>query len=583
MKIDKKHTIHIQTAFSEMMTRQDFLDLLNYAKPLVYGKNFKPFQLKQLTYYSNPKNTNKAYKEFQIKKKSGKARTIYAPENGLKAIQKTLAFVLQCVFEPHQAAKGFVMGKSVYDNAKEHTGQNYVYNIDLKDFFTSIDQARVWSCLKLKPFNLEDNHKVTKDIDLDEDVETGVRIIQTDHNEMIYYKMHHGFYLIFDKKGNAEKYKSRLEKENTNFKDDFERYLFSEKNKKELYALASSRRNLANMIAAISCAEMQVERINQKGDFESQKRNVLPQGAPTSPVFSNVVCQKLDRRLTGLAKRFNLKYTRYADDITFSSMHNVYNDEGVFIIELKRIIEDQGFHINESKTRLQKRGYRQEVTGLVVNDKINVRKNYVKQLRMWLYYWEKYGYEKAEQIFKKDYTREKEHVKNTGAKLYNVIDGKLEFLKMIKGIEDSTFIGLSERFNKLKEKISPLKEVLEVWENSGIDKAILKYKEINSTLPKFVTLKTFYSSIDAEDYQIKGSKIVFLDLEGKEIDKAHMSKKTKEKVSDESISSSIEDEVPKDNWNIAINGYNDDNWLFIKKSQGFNLVTINDIDIDLNF
>ena len=134
MKIEKEHINYIQVAFGEMASRGDFLELLNYAKPLIYGKDYSPFKIKQITFYANPKSTNKAYKSFQIKKKSGAARTIYAPENGLKAIQKTLALILQCVFQPHEASKGFVMGKSIVDNAKEHTGKNYVYNIDLKDF-----------------------------------------------------------------------------------------------------------------------------------------------------------------------------------------------------------------------------------------------------------------------------------------------------------------------------------------------------------------------------------------------------------------------------------------------------------------
>ena len=77
-----------------------------------------------------------------------------------------------------------------------------------------------------------------------------------------------------------------------------------------------------------------------------------------------------------------------------------------FQSELTRIIEeDQQLKINPSKTRLQKTGFRQEATGLVVNEKVNVRRKYIKQLRMWLYYWEKYGTKKAEQIFIKDYIR----------------------------------------------------------------------------------------------------------------------------------------------------------------------------------
>jgi len=117
--------------------------------------------------------------------------------------------------------------------------------------------------------------------------------------------------------------------------------------------------------------------------------------------------------------------------------------------ELKRIIDNEKLTINPKKTRLQKSGYRQEVTGLIVNEKVNVTRRYVKQIRMWLYYWEKYGYEKAEQIFKRDYISDKGHVKNMGTPMINVLDGKLEYLKMVKGVEDTTFLGLKSRFEKL--------------------------------------------------------------------------------------------------------------------------------------
>lgn len=100
-----------------------------------------------------------------------------------------------------------------------------------------------------------------------------------------------------------------------------------------------------------------------------------------------MICERLDIRLSGVAKRFGLKYSRYADDITFSSMHNVYQKDSEFLIEIARIITDQNFHIKESKTRLQKQGFRQEVTGLIVNDKPNVNKRYISQLRMWIYCW----------------------------------------------------------------------------------------------------------------------------------------------------------------------------------------------------
>ena len=128
---------------------------------------------------------------------------------------------------------------------------------------------------------------------------------------------------------------------------------------------------------------------------------------------------------------------------------------------------------------MQKAGYRQEATGLIVNEKVNVRRRYVKQIRMWLYYWEKYGYEKAEQIFKQDYLADKGHVKSMNAHLVNVLDGKLEFLKMVKGGNDSTYKILRKRFDKLSVTDSLFNKVLDIWENEGIKKAMEVYYNEN--------------------------------------------------------------------------------------------------------
>ena len=73
-------------------------------------------------------------------------------------------------------------------------------------------------------------------------------------------------------------------------------------------------------------------------EIEGEFKTVLPQGAPTSPTITNILCIKLDKRLSGLAKRFKITYSRYADDITFSSDTNVFRKEE-FISELHRIIE----------------------------------------------------------------------------------------------------------------------------------------------------------------------------------------------------------------------------------------------------
>lgn len=394
MKPSEDNIKEIKALFSKMKTREDLLVLLNRAKELYYGESVTPFEVKSLTYYSNPKLAKNSYRDFSVKKKNGGFRKIHAPVKGLKSIQIILNFVLQCVFEPHQAATGFIWKKSIVDNARVHEGQHYVFNIDLKDFFPSVDQARVWKRLQYPPFSL--NHE----------------------------------------NGNLE---------------------------------------IANRIAGLCCTEMEVERKNEDGIWETVKRNVLPQGAPTSPTFTNIIAQNLDHKLSGLAKRFNLNYSRYADDITFSSMHNVYQHNSDFRNELHRIIENQNFYINPKKTRLQKTGFRQEVTGLVVNEKANVHRRYLKQIRMWLYYWERYGYAKAEQIFLKDYAKDKSHVKKSKPGMINVISGKLEFLKMVRGFNDDQYIKLVSRYDKLilREKGTPsLENILKVWEKEGIEKAI---------------------------------------------------------------------------------------------------------------
>ncbi|QED36698.1 RNA-directed DNA polymerase [Antarcticibacterium arcticum] len=207
-------------------------------------------------------------------------------------------------------------------------------------------------------------------------------------------------------------------------------------------------------------------------EVEGEMKTVLPQGSPTSPTITNILCKNLDRRLNGLAKKYNLSFTRYADDITFSSSHNIFKDEE-FQKELQRIIEeDQQLVINPTKTRLQKTCYRQEATGLIVNEKVNVKRDYVKQLRMWLYYWEKYGEVRAEQIFQRNYNLDKGHVKPEHPGMANVIAGKLEFLKMVKGDEDPTYKKLRERFLKLHPGSPFVEKLLQTWETRGIDEAI---------------------------------------------------------------------------------------------------------------
>lgn len=108
----------------------------------------------------------------------------------------------------------------------------------------------------------------------------------------------------------------------------------------------------------------------------------LPQGAPTSPIISNLIFNIVDLRILSLAKKYKLSYTRYADDMSFSTNNRAFQTDYInFIQELRNLLENSGFEINENKTRLEYYSSRQEVTGLTVNKKINVSRKFIKQTR----------------------------------------------------------------------------------------------------------------------------------------------------------------------------------------------------------
>lgn len=356
---------------SQMSTREDLLALLNRIKQDEMREmgfdadKFYPFTMKHLLYYCNPNHAFHRYRQFKIKKKSGGFRQITAPRNrSFMMLLQSVNEILKAMYTPSEHAMGFTEERSVVTNADVHKGKNYVFNIDLKDFFPSVEQPRIWKRLQLAPFNFP--------------------------------------------------------------------------------------KPIANVLAGL-CSMREVCKDANGEDFFVY---VLPQGAPTSPIITNMICDTLDCRLAGLAKRFGLHYTRYADDITFSSMHNVYAAKGNFRKELDRIIKNQGFIINEAKTRLQKLGGRQEVTGIIVSEKLNVSKKYVREIRSLLYIWEEYGYSTAMSKFLPKYKAEKGHVKKGNPDLTNVLDGKLMYLKMVKGDADSVYVRLYKKFQELVAKDS---------------------------------------------------------------------------------------------------------------------------------
>ena len=363
---------------SNVKSQEDFATVLEYVGRDVLGYN-NWYTLNQIRSLATGKKS--LYRKFTIPKKSGGVRTIMAPCHELKAVQDSLNKTFHAIYEPSKQAYGFVVGKSVADNAAYHVGQRYVFNIDLKDFFPSIVKRRIIARLKASPF-----------------------------------------------------------------------YLPSD---------------VALLIAGLSCAKV-----------GKDKKSVLPQGSPVSPTFSNIIAERLDRKLNKLANRYGARYSRYADDITFSSMNNIYRQEGDFYNEVWKVIAEEGFTINESKVRLNRIGERLEITGLTVSDKVNVARKYINDLRWMIYHWERDGYNKAYSVFIRKYTEAKTTPVKGTPDMQNVIAGKLDYLKMVKGGDDSTYLKLKERFDALVNG-SPVDKsisaVLDVWENEGIEAAMEKY------------------------------------------------------------------------------------------------------------
>jgi RNA-directed DNA polymerase len=275
-------------------TRLEQLKKCKNRKKLASLLGYKP---KSLTYILYQRTSSQNYKTFSIKKRQGGDRVIDAPRSELMLLQRRVSNLLQdCLqdtlaIEGHEATihHGFQRKKSIITNAKPHRSRKFVFNIDISDYFHSINFGRVL-----------------------------------------------GFF-----------------EKNRNF---------------------SLEREVAVTLAQICCYNGR-----------------LPQGAPTSPVMSNLISQILDVRLSKLAENYGCVYTRYADDITFSTSERKFprniakksrlSSTWRAAKMLRKEIKSAGFNINPSKTRMQYRQSRQTVTGLVVNSKINVTREYIKDCR----------------------------------------------------------------------------------------------------------------------------------------------------------------------------------------------------------
>jgi RNA-directed DNA polymerase len=196
----------------------------------------------------------------------------------------------------------------------------------------------------------------------------------------------------------------------------------------------------------------------------------LPQGAPTSPIVSNMICARMDSELRKLANESKCTYyTRYADDITFSTTLSKFpcelaytenlGDLSKLVVggKLKSIIESNGFEINQDKVRLQHKSQHQEVTGLTVNQFPNVKRSFVREISSMLHAWDKFGLTSVEQRYcekcKKDFEKSGHIPKFKEIPSYKeVLRGKINFLGMVRGKDNTIYLRYSGWFHALSKR-----------------------------------------------------------------------------------------------------------------------------------
>jgi RNA-directed DNA polymerase len=341
----KRTDADIRTRFKSLYSAYDVADILEVTTP-------------KLTYYAYK---NRAYKTFDIPKRRGGTRKISAPANNLRILQMKLNHVLRLVYRAHVAVHGFALGRSIVSNAASHAKRRYVLNVDLRDFFGSINFGRVRGMLMARPYSLGPG--------------------------------------------------------------------------------------AATIIAQLCTFN-----------------GVLPQGAPSSPIITNMICGRLDSDLKKLAASHRCRYTRYADDITISASTRLFPEalarldsssgtkRTVIGDALLDTLQKNGFEVNPDKVRLLLQGERQEVTGLVANRFPNVPRSYVRHLRGLLHAWERYGADAAANEFFANHDHKGRGGAGAGL-LRKVVRGKIEFVGRVRGKDDPIYLKLLIAFAKLNPSL----------------------------------------------------------------------------------------------------------------------------------
>jgi hypothetical protein len=245
------------------------------------------------------------YSRFSIPKRGGGERVICAPKKQLRWAQRQILDQILAKVPTHQAAHGFVAGRSTVTNAEKHRGAALLVKFDLTDFFPTIHYHRVVGLFASLGYYVGDGRFGTED----------------------------------------------------------------------------DARRVAPTLARLCC---------YTPDPEAWDGVMLPQGAPTSPAISNLVCRRLDARLEGLARRNQGVFTRYADDLTFS-FKDPSLDLGRFRWWVDQVCHQEGFFVNQAKFRVIRASQRQLVTGIVVNDELRIPREERRRFRAVLHNCRRHG------------------------------------------------------------------------------------------------------------------------------------------------------------------------------------------------
>ena len=367
--------------------------------------NISRFSYQDLFYFSNIADPSR-YKTFQIPKKHKDSdglvqyRTIYAPTKRLCQFLMIANQWLASSVALDEHAYGFVKGRSIVDNARRHVKKNYLFSVDLSDFFPSTS-----------------------------------------------------FHLV----------------------------------------AASFKRNFPNLLS-----ESVMRTLINASCVNIDASVCLAQGSPLSPLLSNIACIDMDKQIAHMANHSNVTYSRYADDMSFSSDNNVFYDD--FCTSLSNIVNSYGYNFNNRKTRLSRKGNRHIVTGIVVNEKANVTRDYIKDIRNILYIWGKYGYARASHRFQKKHHYRYEYA----PRLELYVSGRIAFLKQVKGDQSPLYLNFLSRYKTLiNDLISQSKE----YTGKGIPYG--SFREALS-IERFYGVSFYvngHNSIDSDD---KGNYYIWL-------------------------------------------------------------------------